>query len=346
MENRLERGKGNKMILISFGTRPEYIKLKPVMDACTQHGKPYKVLYTGQHLDLLPQEAISYVDIHLEIKNGPNRLDSIVASLMNQDMTFFDASRVMVQGDTTSAFAVALAAFHRKIPVIHLEAGLRTYDNDNPYPEEFNRQAISRLAAVHLCPSQMDYNNLITEKVQGSVHVVGNTVLDNLLGVETSYTNKVLITMHRRENHANLDKWFTVFEKIAVNNPELNFQFISHPNPNVQKHLHLLNKVYINKPMVHGDFINFLADCKFLITDSGGLQEESSFLRKKSIVCRHKTERNAGLGTFASLCHHPEDLERLVEDANENYIIPSDLPCPYGDGHAADKIYKILKDLS
>ena len=213
MENRF---KGNKMILISFGTRPEYIKLKPVMDACTQHGKPYKVLYTGQHLDLLPQEAISYVDIHLEIKNGPNRLDSIVASLMNQDMTFFDASRVMVQGDTTSAFAVALAAFHRKIPVIHLEAGLRTYDNDNPYPEEFNRQAISRLAAVHLCPSQMDYNNLITEKVQGSVHVVGNTVLDNLLGVETSYTNKVLITMHRRENHANLDKWFTVFEKIAV----------------------------------------------------------------------------------------------------------------------------------
>jgi len=169
--------------------------------------------------------------------------------------------------------------------------------------------------------------------------------LDNLLEVETSYSNKVIITMHRRENHAKLDKWFAVFETLALDHPELDFQLISHPNPNVKKHLGLLNKVYINKPMVHDKFIKFLAHCKFLITDSGGLQEESSFLRKRSIVCRQKTERSAGVGTFSSLCHHPEDLGRLVEDFNNNYRIPDNIPCPYGDGTAARKIYNILKDL-
>lgn len=333
------------MILISFGTRPEYIKLKPVMDMCTANGKPYRVLYTGQHLDLLPEGAIRYVDIHLDIKDGPNRLDSIVSSMMNQEETFAHFDYVMVQGDTTSAFAVALAAFHRKIPVIHLEAGLRTYDNHNPYPEEFNRQAISKLASVHLCPSQADHNNLIAERSQGDVHIVGNTVLDNLLGLETSYSNKVIITMHRRENHDQLDKWFQVFESLALQYLDLNFELISHPNPNVKKHLHLLNKVYVNKPMPHNQFIKYLANCRFLITDSGGLQEESSFLRKKSIVCRQKTERTGGLGTFSALCHHPEDLARLVEDANKNYQIPEDIPCPYGDGYAAEKIYEILKEL-
>tara|TARA_R110002074_G_scaffold160767_3_gene318313 strand:- start:14250 stop:15278 length:1029 start_codon:yes stop_codon:yes gene_type:complete len=342
----MENGKGNRtMILISFGTRPEYIKLKPVVDILRENDYPTRVLFTGQHLDLLPTNAKDLVDIELQIEDGDNRLDSIVESTMNNDFIFEGIKHVMVQGDTTSAFSIALAAFHRKIPVIHLEAGLRTYDNNNPFPEEFNRQAISRLASVHLCPTTLDYNNLINEKSQGRKYTVGNTVLDNLKGMDTARNNRVLITMHRRENHEKMDEWFEAFEDVAADLTDLNFIFISHPNPNVQKHLSLLKNVEIVDPIPYNRFIEELAVCQFVITDSGGIQEESSFLRKKSIVCRHKTERISGVGTFSSLCFHPEDLKRLVNDVAVNFKVDPSLECPYGDGHSAEKIFNILKEL-
>jgi UDP-N-acetylglucosamine 2-epimerase (non-hydrolysing) len=333
------------MILVSYGTRPEYIKLKPVIDLLKENNYPTKVLFTGQHLDLLPSNTKDLIDIELKIEEGPHRLDSIVESTMNNDFIFEGIKYVMVQGDTTSAFSIALAGFHRNIPVIHLEAGLRTYDNNNPFPEEFNRQAISRMASTHLCPTILDYNNLVNEKSQGQKYVVGNTVLDNLKGMDVIYNNKVLITMHRRENHEKMDEWFKSFEEIAAENPRLNFIFISHPNPNVQKHLSLLKNVEIVDPIPYNKFIEELAACRFVITDSGGIQEESSFLRKKSIVCRHKTERISGVGTFSSLCLHPEDLKRLVNDIAANFKVDPSLECPYGTGHSAEKIFNIIKEM-
>ena len=329
------------MILICFGTRPEYIKIKPLLKAFD--GKiPYKLLFTGQHKDLL-----SHVkgDIRrLEIKDGKNRLDSIVSSIMNNDEVFEGVSSVLVQGDTTSVFSLALAAFHRKLKVIHLEAGLRTYDLNNPYPEELNRQMVTRIADIHLCPTQEAYDNLIREKTLGSKFVVGNTVLDNLVDKTISYEDKVIVTMHRRENHHNMKEWFEEIDILAQENSNLEFILPIHPNPNVKKHEHLLKHVKVVPPMNYDEFVDELASCRFIITDSGGIQEESSFLRKKCIVCRKTTERVEGMGTFSTLVMKPEDLQNAFKWANNDYVPDENEPCPYGDGHASEKILDILKN--
>jgi len=326
------------MILISFGTRPEFIKIKPLIEAFK--GKiPYKLLFTGQHVDLLSNIE---GDIHkLTIQNGPNRLDSIVSSVMNNDSIFAGVDAVLVQGDTTSVFAVALAAFHRKIKVIHLEAGLRTYNKNHPYPEEFNRRAVSVMADIHLSPTEFCTDNLIKEKVDGEIFTVGNTVLDNLVNIQPTYTNKVVITMHRRENHHIIPEWFAAFDRLASDNPQYEFIIPLHPNPNVQKHKNLLKHVKVVPPMDYKDFIKLLSQARLVITDSGGLQEESSFFKKKCIVCREATERVEGMGTFAFMSS-PDKVESDFYSMIDDYI-PND-ECPYGDGHSAERITNILMD--
>ena len=327
------------MILMAFGTRPEYIKIKPLIEK--MQGKiPFKLLFTGQHVDLLANVKDQDV-VKLEIKDGQNRLDSIVASVMNQDHVFEGIDAVLVQGDTTSVFAIALAAFHRRIKVIHLEAGLRTYDRDNPYPEEFNRQAVSRIADIHLCPTPDAAYNLSKELVRGSVHVVGNTVLDNLTHLTPTKTNTVVITMHRRENHKKMDLWFKALDHIAKTfSHEYRFVLPIHPNPNVQRHRHLLEHVEVINPVPYDEFLEMLASCSYVITDSGGLQEETSFLGKHSIVCRKTTERPEGLGKFSALCPGPELLFEMFENMKRTPDPAGE--CPYGDGKSAEKIVKIL----
>ena len=329
------------MMLICFGTRPEYIKIKPILDVFKGE-IPYKILFTGQHTDLLAHIEGDFV--RLNVQNGENRLDSIVSSIMNQGHIFENVTSVMVQGDTTSAFAVALAAFHRQIPVIHLEAGLRTYDLAHPYPEEFNRQAISRLAAVNLCPTARSYSNIEGEKTPGQRFIVGNTVLDNLTHLTPSYNDNVIVTMHRRENHHWMDQWFIKIDELAANHPELNFILPLHPNPNVKKHVELLQNVLVIDPVPYDDFMSMLASCKFAITDSGGLQEELSFFNKLCIVCRTQTERKMGIGTFSFLCKHPDDLSRLFDNVNSNYQSAEGISSPYGDGKSSEKILKLIKD--
>ena len=330
-------------ILLAFGTRPEYIKLSPLMKAFSDSGIPYETFFTGQHLDLLPSGIQNSVSYRLEIQKFPNRLDSIVGSVMMGSKAWDDPelSHVIIQGDTTSAFAVALAAFHRKIKVIHLEAGLRTHDKYDPYPEEFNRQAIARLTDIHLCPTPGAAENLRQEKVGGFIHVVGNTVLDNLRGVSTSYDNKILITMHRRENHLLIEDWFAQFDSLAKDYPEYEFIFPIHPNPNVRKHRSMLKHVKVIEPLGYNKFIDSLANCRFVITDSGGIQEESSFFKKRCIICRKTTERVEGLGNFAFLCDSPSRLREFFEKVNSEHLPVGQ--CPYGDGHATDKIVKVLK---
>ena len=329
------------MILMAFGTRPEYIKIKPLIEGM-QSKIPFKLLFTGQHTDLLANVEDQDV-VRLEIQDGTNRLDSIVASIMNQDHIFEGVKAVLVQGDTTSVFAIALAAFHRRIKVIHLEAGLRTYDKENPYPEEFNRQAVSRIADIHLCPTPDAAYNLGMELVRGSIHVVGNTVLDNLTHLTPTRDNTVVITMHRRENHNKMDRWFKALDYVAKTfSHEYRFILPIHPNPNVQKHRHLLKHVEVVDPVPYDDFLDMLASCSYVITDSGGLQEETAFLRKRSIVCRKTTERPEGLGEFSSLCHEPEDLFKLFEEMRG---APDPRgKCPYGDGQSASKIIEILQE--
>tara|TARA_B100000989_G_scaffold47307_1_gene30762 strand:- start:1943 stop:2929 length:987 start_codon:yes stop_codon:yes gene_type:complete len=324
------------MILISFGTRPEFIKIKPLIKAFA--GKiPFKLLFTGQHVDLLSDVE---GDIHkLTIEDGSNRLDSIVSSMMNNDAIFEGVDAVLVQGDTTSVFAVALAAFHRRIKIIHLEAGLRTFNKDHPYPEEFNRRAVSVMADIHLSPTELCTDNLLKERVDGKVFTVGNTVLDNLVDIEPEYTNKIVITMHRRENHHIIPEWFAAFDRLAIDNPQYEFIIPLHPNPNVQKHKDLLKHVKVVEPMQYTEFIQLLSQARLVITDSGGLQEESSFFNKKCIVCREATERVEGMGTFAFMSS-PDRVENdfysMIDDC-----IPEDT-CPYGDGYSAERITNIL----
>ena len=329
------------MMLICFGTRPEYIKIKPILDVFKGE-IPYKIMFTGQHTDLLPH--IKDNTHRLYVKDGPNRLDSIVSAALNNEDIFTGVTSVMVQGDTTSAFALALAAFHRKIPVLHLEAGLRTYDLDHPYPEEFNRQAISRLAAVNLCPTARAYSHIESEKAPGQRFVVGNTVLDNLVDLEPTFTNQVIVTLHRRENHHWIDQWFQEIDILASIHQDLDFILPIHPNPAVKKHQHLLKHVKVVDPVPYEQFTKMLAACRFAITDSGGLQEELSFFGKLCIVCRKETERIMGLGKFAYLCHEPKDLEGLFDKVSSAYDSVIGTPSPYGDGKSAQKILKLIKD--
>jgi UDP-N-acetylglucosamine 2-epimerase (non-hydrolysing) len=333
------------MLLIAFGTRPEWIKVKPVVDAI-KDVIPYKLLFTGQHFDLIDSSLNSYENlIELSVDDCCDiRLDSILSSIIcSLPESMYGASHVMVQGDTTSAFAVALAAFHRQIPVVHLEAGLRTYDTENPYPEEFNRAAITALAKIHLCPTEIAAHNVRKSRSTEncSVYVTGNTVLDNLVGLEPEVGHHVLVTMHRRENLAEMHRWFDYINAIARYDTSV-FYLPMHPNPEIQEHRNRLPHVNIIDPLSYGDCIEAIRTCTYVITDSGGIQEESAFLKKKCIVCRKTTERFEGVGTFAWMCPRPEMLESRVKMLKADGKFLVDAPCPYGDGTAAKQIKDIL----
>ena len=254
-----------------------------------------------------------------------------------------DFRGVLVQGDTGSAFGCALAAFNRKLKIYYLEAGLRSNNLEHPYPEEGYRQMISRISNFNFAPTQVSSSNLFNEKVDGNSYVVGNTVLDNLVEYKDKceYTNKVLITLHRRENHHWMDKWFKTINDIAVSHPELEFILPIHPNPNVQKHKHLLTNVKVIEPLDHSSLLNILVKCKLVISDSGGLQEEGTFLNKKVIVCRKTTERPEAIYTgHLHMCSSPNKLKKLFELLNKEFYI--NMPCPYGDGNSSKKILKHL----
>jgi len=295
-------------ILICVGTRPEWLKIKPIINLLDEG--EYELLFTGQHIDLL-----SEIDFHykIDILGNGNRLSDIVSSCL-LSMPNLDYDYVLVQGDTASAFGYALSSFHNKIKIIHLEAGLRTYDNDNPYPEESYRQMISRIADINFCPTELSYNNLISENVFGKSYIVGNTVLDNLVKHKKNviYGNKVLVTLHRRENHNIMDLWFRELNIAAENHPNLKFILPIHPNPNVLKHKHILSdKIEVVDPLPHYELINLLVNCRFVITDSGGIQEEATFLNKISIVCRKTTERPEGIKTgHLHLCDNTNKLNK------------------------------------
>lgn len=327
------------MLGIAFGTRPEWLKIKPLIQQFQLNNIQHKVIFTGQH-DSLIQKDVSF-DLKIQIKEGSNRLDSVFCSVLNTEEIFEGITSVIVQGDTASAFAIALAAFHRKIKVIHLEAGLRSFDIENPYPEEFYRKAISALASINFCVSEVGEKNLKDEKVSGEIYTVGNTVLDNIPSMKIEYGNKILITMHRRENHDVMKSWFEALENIASLNQDLEFVFPIHPNPNVRKYMNILKNVKVIEPIEHENLLHFVSKCKFIITDSGGLQEESAFLKKKSIVCRKTTERVEGLETFSFLCKNSDNLVDLFNKVNKDCYI--DLACPYGNGKTSEKIVEILK---
>lgn len=330
------------MISIYYGTRPEYIKVYPLYKQIKEMGLSVELVKVIQHTDLI---STFYCDRSVKLFNNEgysNRLSSVISSILSDDSIGVATKLVVVQGDTATAFAVALNAFNRKIPIAHIEAGLRTYDVENPFPEEAYRRFISVVASYHFCVSDSGLQNLDRERIEGKKYVVGNTVLDSLLehrdGI--AYGNKVLVTLHRRENKEHMRKWFETIEVIAQDKEHLEFILPLHPSPDAQIHKSVFSAVKVIDPLSHEQMIELLKECKFAITDSGGIQEESSFLKKKSIVCRKKTEREDGLGVFSVLCQTPQQLKTLVEQLDNDPVV--DAECPYGDGHSVIKIVELL----
>lgn len=331
------------MILLCFGTRPEFIKIKPLIKKFSKNNIKYRTLYIRQHTDLIQDIEFDY-KINVE-SISDNRLNDITHSVLNKSKLFESFKYVLVQGDTTTCLAVAISSFNRNVKVIHLEAGLRTFDLENPYPEEGNRRLISQIASIHFCPTEVSKINLEKENIKDDVYVVGNTVLDNLkdlnLKDRSDIACDVLITIHRRENHSLIENWFLEINLLKEKFPFLNFVFIKHPNPNVLKYLDKLSNINVIDPLPRKELLKVLNRCKYLITDSGGLQEEASYFKVPTLVCRKVTERPEGLNNFSILCKNSKDL---VRDFLKLLDLKLEGESPYGKGNTSELICKILKE--
>lgn len=333
-------------IAVCYGTRPEYLKLLPFVKHLIKTKTNHKVYHILQHAQL--NEEAEFTSEKVPIDNLENRLDAIGASILTNMGKLFDSSHThcVVQGDTSTALFCALFAFHRKIRVVHIEAGLRTYDLTQPWPEEANRQIISRISSFHFTPHDECKALIEKESTSGLKYTVGNTILDLIKSYNLSPTfeNKVLITFHRRENWDKLDIFIGELKKILEINSSLQFVWCMHPNPELQKRIKASfsndEKLVLSVPLNHKEFTSLMAKSNFLITDSGGLQEEASFLGKQCLVLRESTERY----------HIPYPYIHLIKDISTlaNYVsrlvIEPLSPCTvYGDGTSCEQILSILE---
>jgi UDP-N-acetylglucosamine 2-epimerase (non-hydrolysing) len=325
------------MISIFYGTRPEYIKLHKLYNQLKNNKFICEFVKVQQHTTLI--DSCEF-DRCVNVKSGNNRLNTIIQDCLNDNIFKKNTKLVIIQGDTATAFAIALNAFNSKIPVAHIEAGLRTWDNNNPYPEETYRRCISSIADLHFCVSELNKKTLLTEKVNGKVYVVGNTVLDNLNLDGIEYGNMVPITLHRRENKHQIEKLLVELDCFVEKYKHLKFIYLKHPAIDINYNFKNITAV---PPLNHEDMIGMIKKCKFIITDSGGIQEEASFLKKKTLVVRKETERAEGLGMFSFLSPDIELIKDGISKLDKYYEI--DEPCPYGDGDTVTNIVKILKNL-
>lgn len=331
-------------LLIGFGTRPEWNKIKPLVSKLEHSDIHYELLFTSQHTDLV-EELPKHKAITIR-QQTDNRLNNIVIGILSQNI-FEDITHVLVQGDTSSAFAIALSAFHHKIPIIHLEAGMRTQTNSEPWPEEFNRRSIAVMASIHLCPTEREEQNLIAEKIDGLKYVVGNTSLDNIahLKNQVAFGNKVLITLHRRENHDRIREWFEALEELAVNFPQFEFVFPMHPSPQIRQYRSDFEKVKVVEPMNHQMFVQEMLKSCCIITDSGGVQEEAAFLSKRVLVCRQARSSERKQDRNSIFVPDPD----LLFDTFKNEIGMFEKwqfsDCPYGDGNTSQQVVDILRSM-
>ena len=359
-------------VLVVVGTRPEAIKLLPVIVALRESSAMTPVVVsTGQHRRLVAEVlALGHVgiDIDLPYPEHPLGLTDVFTSVMSAfeaaltarvTATGHEVAACIVQGDTSSAAAAAIAAFHRRIPVIHVEAGLRTGDIDSPFPEELNRQLIARTAALHLAPTAEAGRNLLAEGIDAvSILVTGNTGIDALrfamttdLGDEpVSKVDRplVVVTAHRREHWgAPLQRIAAAIAELARRRPEVEVVVAAHPNPAVaavlRDHLDALPSVAVTGPMDYAHFARLLARATLVVTDSGGIQEEAPSLGTPVLVARESTERVEGVaaGTLELVGTDSRRIlaaiERLLDDPLE-LDRRRRLPNPYGDGRAAERV--------
>jgi len=330
------------MVMICYGTRPEVIKVAPVIAALRRREIPHLTVFTGQHKELY-EDVSSLVptpDYHLQVMKANQSINHVLSSILTKLQEIFTKQQVdivLVQGDTSTVVAAAIAAFNNQIPIGHIEAGLRTHRLDSPFPEEGNRQIVSRISTFNWVPTEIAANNLLAEGVKNII-LTGNTVIDTCksFDLDIVYGNKVLITLHRRENHGErLLSMCQQLEQLANKHPELSFIFPMHPNPNVQQYRSVFSKVSVVEPLKYSAMIQLLSEVKFVISDSGGIQEECAAFKKKILVCRDSTERPEGIEAgFAKL---------IGTNILNNFSWANNSPHwngknPYGNGNASIKI--------
>jgi UDP-N-acetylglucosamine 2-epimerase (non-hydrolysing) len=368
---------GKKKILSVFGTRPEVIKMAPILKELDRHKDIFEsnIILTGQHKEMVhPYLALFGIEPHfnLEIMTPNQSVNNIAAKILEKLPPLLDklnAEIVLVQGDTTSAFASALVGFHAKIKVGHIEAGLRTYNKFNPFPEEMNRCLISSLADFHFAPTENARNNLLNEGVNPEkVFITGNTVIDALLSIvrdDYKFEHEVLkkiafnknriicVTTHRRESFGlPLKNTLTALKKIIELYSDIEIVLPVHYNPNVKKHVYDMlgntDRIHLIEPLSYEPFVQLLNKSFLILTDSGGVQEEAPSLGKPVLVLRDTTERPEGIeaGTAKLVGTNVEniiDQVGLLLDNKDNYHKMANSVNPYGDGTAALKIINILK---
>ena len=335
-------------LIIVYGTRPEFLKLKMLIDTIRNNFDIIAtVIKINQHINLI--EDNGYYDILIDISEiCEDRINNIGANILSKLPTYLkDCTHVLVQGDTATCYYALLSAYQIKKQCIHLEAGMRTYNLEHPYPEEGYRQMISRITNIHLCPSEEEKENLIKEKVTGKIFVVGNTILDLVKSYNIPVTNKnnALITLHRRENWDNYREYILTIFEFAKKYSHIDFYFLTHPNPLLRKIIdeinidNSINNLKIMDPILHKELIQILSTCLFVITDSGGIQEEANFLGKHIFMLRKITERNAINKNKITIVNQNNILDIDIKEYHHEYGYE------YGDGQSVNKIYQILKNI-
>lgn len=360
-------------IAIILGTRPEAIKLAPVIQKF-RASKQFQthVILTGQHREMVDQVMQLFgltADRDLAIMQPKQTLSDITCwSLQGLEDLFktLQPQLILVQGDTTTAFAAALAAFYQKIPVGHVEAGLRTDSLYNPYPEEANRRLISQITQLHFAPTALAVEHLQRSSVLGAIHQTGNTVIDALLevanrqpvcdipGLEWNQYRTILATVHRRENWGEpIQDIAQGFLRVLDKFPDTALLLPLHRNPTVRDPLKALlgdhPRAFLTEPLDYTDLVGAIQRCYLLLTDSGGLQEEAPSLGKPVLVLRETTERpeavQAGtaklIGTQADRIFS-ETVELLTNSAA--YQAMATAVNPFGDGKASDRILQIVEE--
>ncbi len=363
-------------ILVCFGTRPEAIKMAPICLELTKQKIPFKLCVTAQHREMLDQVLTFFglkPDYDLNIMKPNQSLNMLSSRILTEMDKIFEKehfSIVLVHGDTTTSSTVALSAFHRNIRVAHVEAGLRTYNKQSPFPEELNRQITGRISDYHFAPTLKAKENLIKEKVSESdIIITGNTVIDTLFivlkKIKEGYTNNhieelkskidfnkknILVTGHRRENFGlgfeNLCN--AILELSKDEDTEIIYPV--HLNPNVQKIVYAklsgVNNIHLISPLDYPSFVWLMSKSNLIISDSGGIQEEAPSLNIPVLVTRNTTERDEGIYAKCSFLVGT-DSNKIVKKANE--VLENDYSFnvinPYGNGNAAERIIKFIDSI-
>jgi UDP-N-acetylglucosamine 2-epimerase (non-hydrolysing) len=371
-----EGGLALKKIAVLYGTRPEFVKVAPILELLSKSEKFELIsISTGQHAEMLTQmedQFQIYPSVTLNIFKPGQTLSEIVQKTLAGLEQFFESNMpdlFVVQGDTTSAMTGALAAFYKGIPVAHVEAGLRSFDLANPFPEEANRKVISQLSTIHLAPTPLAAQNLQAEGIKTeTITVTGNTVIDSLAmstnwnvtfsdnrvsQILTASNPYILITTHRRENiGAGMSSICDAIFKLAEANANINFLFPMHKNPAVRDAMSRLNEnknVVLCEPLSYAEFVKAMSSAFLAVTDSGGVQEEAPAFKVPVLVLRDTTERPEAIdaGVARLIGTNTEriisEVTNLINDSTE-YLKMASGASPYGDGEAAKRILGVIEN--